>query len=102
MSKIDDVARGLLIDAFITFVAVGQEKGYDSMTLLDVWDEALTFAHDREDEPGRDGVYDEEIGPMIDERRGLIRDIMREELADLEAASPSAEDTEGIRDGEQG
>ena len=111
MSKIDDVARGLLIDAFITYAAICREKGYDAEA-FPVWREAVRgmFSHVNVESTRELAIADallgesddEHVEALIEERRGLIRDTMREEMADLEAASPPAEDTEGIRDGEQG
>lgn len=114
MSKIDDVARGLLIDAFITYAAICKEKGY-GVVAHHIWKQALgdmledlTLSTTREAQIaesllGEFGtVEDDHVFALIEERRGLIRDTMREEMADLEAASPSPEDTEGIRDREQG
>ena len=115
MSKIDDVARGLLIDAFITYAAICREKGYTGEHAFDSWTDALSGMIDRVNNTvQREGIIadavlgddvsndDEHVEALIEERRGLIRDTMREEMADLETASPPAEDAEGIRDGEQG
>jgi len=117
MSKIDDVARGLLIDAFITYAAICREKGYDQ-TALSVWSlecERLAFRTNgtgfgKSDYTADavmfsilgDASKDEHVETLIEERRGLIRDTMREEMANLEAASSSPEDAEGIRDERQG
>jgi hypothetical protein len=114
MSKIEDVARGLLVDSFITYAAICKEKGYEGDEPFDEWCEALNEMVKKmnsalESREGKiadsllgERVDDEHVVILIDERRGLIRDTMREEMADLEAASPSAEDAEGIRDERQG
>jgi hypothetical protein len=113
MSKIDDVARGLLIDAFITYVAICREKGYGTEGIL-AWSDELANMKERVTFVGPtremqiasalDGrpVEDEYVESLIEERRGLIRDTMREEMADLETAGPSPEDVEGISDERQG
>lgn len=117
MSRIEDVARGLLVDAFITYAAICREKGYDQSALT-VWSlecERLAFRTNGTYFGKADDTADavmfsvlggetenEHVESLIEERRGLIRDTMREEMADLEAASPPAEDVEGIRDREQG
>jgi hypothetical protein len=115
MSKIEDVARGLLVDAFITYAAICREKGHTGEHAFDSWSEALSGMIGRiNNTVQREGVIadavlgddvsrdDEHVEMLIEERRGLIRDTMREEMAELETASPSPEDVEGIRDERQG
>lgn len=115
--KIEDVARGLLVDAFITFAAVCKEKGYGAQGHV-TWRQALeamsysvdrlgTREHEISDVilssvPGVELALDEQVEAMIEERRGLLQDTMREEMDELEAASSPAENVEGIRDAREG
>lgn len=111
MSRIEDVARGLLVDAFITYAAVCREKGYNGEEATQSARARALFAWNSQLSEMREGIeshmgipdsYPEHVETLIEERRGLIRDTMREEMADLEAASPPSEDAEGIRDERQG
>lgn len=113
MTTLADVARGLLVDAFITYTAICKEKEYTGGDAVLTWDDAIEEMSERIGFPdtssrsseivralyGDRGTIDEHVETLIEERRGLIRDTMREELDELEDASPPAEDTEGIRDG---
>jgi hypothetical protein len=111
-SKRIDVARGLLLDAFVSYVAICREKNYNGKNSFDSWREALDelqrnmFMDGSKEERLMNALTEGDdaniLDVMIEERRGLIRDTMREEMEDLEAASPSSEDAEGIRDREQG
>ena len=123
------VARGLLVDALITFVAVAREKDIDFDVAFDAWSAACLEMHTRcatlldplatvalleGDNKSRaenaeallktlfegdeiNEAIDEHVEALIEERRGLIRDTMREELAALADPDSSARDRADVQ-----
>lgn len=106
-SSLEKVARGLLIDALITYVAICQERGYDSdprSLVVSSWRDACHEHVKNIDDGGpsekREGKLfdamiggghdDEHLEILINERRGLIRDMMRAELEEITHADASA------------
>lgn len=110
-SSLETVARGVLIDALITYVAICKEKGYDGDPLVRALHSWREMCHEhvlnidnsgpsnlREGKlfdllVGDDIADDEHLEVLIAERRGLIRDSMRAELEALDDADAGASES---------
>lgn len=114
-TNLASVARGLLADGLISYIAIIREKGYEARGLeaLGVWADTCREMSRRAMEFGMLGSVqpdnqvdalllslnnhpdddpDDHLEVLIEERRGLIRETMRQELDDIEDAGLSQSD----------